>query len=248
MVRILVAYTVMAAFPLAARADDAPPRTIIALNVQAMPAPKPALRYTFLPPLQAMNPGNPVQEYLKCFSEQVNFFYLLPYVENRAKWLAMPLKDLPLKELHNYGGNALRQADYAARLDTPDWQVLLRLKSEGVRLQLPELIQLRELAEALRLRMRAEIAERRFDDALRTEQTLLALGRHMGMHPTLLFGLVSLNITSRSIATLDEMVQQPGCPNLYWALTDLPSPFIDLRAGMQSSRMIDLAEFAPFDL
>ena len=33
---------------------------------------------------------------------------------------------------------------------------------------------------------------------------------------------------------LEEMLQQPGCPNFFWALTDLPSPFIDLHKGLQS--------------
>src|SRR5262249_34174917 len=37
--------------------------------------------------------------------------------------------------------------------------------------------------------------------------------------------------------TLAEMVQQPGCPNLYWALTDLPAPLVDLRKGVQGEGM-----------
>ena len=44
-----------------------------------------------------------------------------------------------------------------------------------------------------------------------------------------------------------DLLEQPGCPNLYWSLTDLPSPFIDLRKGMQAERVIMTAEFAPFD-
>ena len=31
-------------------------------------------------------------------------------------------------------------------------------------------------------------------------------------------------------------MQQPGCPNLYWALTDLPCPLVDLRKGVQGDR------------
>ncbi len=31
-------------------------------------------------------------------------------------------------------------------------------------------------------------------------------------------------------------MQQPGCPNFYWALTDLPSPLVDLRKGAQGER------------
>src|SRR5262249_33529713 len=42
--------------------------------------------------------------------------------------------------------------------------------------------------------------------------------------------------------TLEEMVQQPGCPNLYWALTDLPSPLVDLRRGVQGDRTLVAGE------
>ena len=31
-------------------------------------------------------------------------------------------------------------------------------------------------------------------------------------------------------------MQQPKCPNLYWALTDLPSPLVDLRKGVQGEQ------------
>src|SRR5262245_3938277 len=115
-----------------------------------MAAPKPALRYLLLPDLKEMNPGNPVQNYLKCFMEQQKFFFDRETSERRDKLLAMPLKELPAKELQDYGGNALRQADWAARLDRPDWQILLKLKADGVNTLLPDVQQLRMLANALR--------------------------------------------------------------------------------------------------
>ena len=37
-------------------------------------------------------------------------------------------------------------------------------------------------------------------------------------------------------------MQQPGCPNLYWALTDLPCPLVDLRKGVQGDRTVVAAE------
>src|SRR4051812_19200332 len=103
MSRTFLACALLAALPLAAQAGDAPGRTVIALDVQAMPAPKPALRYPLLPEFHEMNPGNPVQGYLKCFMEQEHFFYHKKSVEDRQKWLTMPLPDLPLKELRDYG-------------------------------------------------------------------------------------------------------------------------------------------------
>lgn len=234
-----------------------PNTTVIRLKLKPMAAPKPALKYQLLPELREMNPGNPILEYLRCFPQQHNFWNTKQSIENRDKWEKMPLKELPQKEMRHGGyggGNPLRRADRAARLDTPDWQILLQLKREGIHLLLPEVQSLREMASALKVRFRLEIAERRFDDALVTAKTMLALSRHLGEHPTAIGDLVGLAIghltighTFFGLGPLDEMIQQPGCPNLFWALTDLPSPFIDIRKGVQGERTIMMKEFALLD-
>ena len=231
----------------APKKDEAPTKTTIALTVSAMAEPRPALRYTLLPELKDMNPGNPIQGYIKCFMEQNHFFFDKTSYQNRDKWLTMPLKDLPLDKLRDYGGVALRRADDSARLETPDWQILLELKKEGIDLLLPEVQQMRRLAASLKVRFRAEVAAKRFDAAIKSAQTMFALARHLGEHPTLIGDLVGVAIALVAIGPIEEMLQQPDCPNLYWALTDLPKPFIDLRKGMQGERAILQKEFAPFD-
>ena len=108
--------------------------------------PKPALRYQLLPELKEMNPGNPIENYLKCFMEQQKFFFDKETFERREKLLTMPLTELSVQELEDYGGFALKQADWAARLDNPDWQILLKVKTDGVALLLPDVQQMRPLA------------------------------------------------------------------------------------------------------
>ena len=44
------------------------------------------------------------------------------------------------------------EADWAARLDNPDWQVLLKVKTEGVGLLIPDVQEVRSLANPLKLR------------------------------------------------------------------------------------------------
>jgi hypothetical protein len=220
---------------------------VIRLSVQPMAAPKPALRYQLLPELREINPGNPIPAYLKCFMEQQHFFFNKQVQEDREKYAVMPLADLPAAALRNYGGSALKQADWAARLDTPDWQILLKVKTDGYRLLLPEVQSLRMLGAALQVRFRAEIAECRFDDAIRTAKTMFALARHLGEHPTLISNLVGMAIANITIGVVDEMVQQPSCPNLYWALTDLPRPLISLRQGFQGERALVLSDLGKLD-
>jgi hypothetical protein len=249
MLRALSVCALLLALPLAGYAADppAPTETVIRLPVKPTAAPKPVLKYQLLPELKEMNPGNPLLAYLKCFMEQQNFYHNKEAVANREKWQTMPLKDLPLKEMQYYGSGTLAQADYAARLDTIDWQILIALKREGINLLLPEVQSLRMLAGALKVRFRIEVAEGRFDDAIATAKTMFALSRHLGEHPTLIGDLVGIAIAHIAFGPLEEMIEQPGSPNLFWALTDLPHPFIDLRKGLQGERAIMTKEFALID-
>jgi hypothetical protein len=118
-----------------------------------------------------------------------------------------------------------------------DWGLQNQLKSEGIGLLLPDVQQLRELAAVLKVRLRGEIARGEFDNAVRSARTLLALSHTFDSHPTLIGQLVGIAIASLTLDALEEFVQQPGAPNLFWALTDLPDPFIELRKGLQGERV-----------
>jgi hypothetical protein len=239
---ILCAAAVVLPLPALAQNEPPPPtETVVKFVVEAKAAPKPLSRYLLLPELREMNPGNPFPEYLKCFMEQQNFFFNKQMTEERERYLTAPLNELP--DLKEYGGNALRQADYAARLTTLDWQVLPRLKVDGINLLLPDIQQLRMLAGALKVRLRGDVKDRRFDDAIAHAKTMFALSRHLGEHPTLIGDLVGIAIGTIGVGGVEEMMQQPGCPNLYWAFAALPHPFIDLRIGLEGERIILSAEF-----
>jgi hypothetical protein len=208
----------------------------VRLTAPAKSAPKPALKYQLLPELRELKPGNAAQNYLKCFMEQRAFFYNKEAVADRARYQAMPLGELPLDKLRQYGGFILRQADWAARLDAIDWQAVERIQNGGMETLADELGPLQALAAALHVRIRADVAGRNFDDAIRDAKTMFALSRHLGEHPTEVADLVGMWVAHLTLDALQEMVQQRGCPNLFWALTDLPFPLVDLRKGVQGDR------------
>src|SRR6516225_2171827 len=143
--RVLLSALALAGFSVVAQAGE----TVVRLSVQPMAAPKPALKYQLLPEVRELNPGNPAQNYLKCFAEQRNFFFSKEATAERARYLSLPLAELPAEKLLRYGGSALRQADWAARLDTLDWQILRHVQTEGMDLPLPELGLLHLLGPAL---------------------------------------------------------------------------------------------------
>lgn len=212
-----------------------PPRL---LDLEPAAAPVPALKYQLLPEVAEMNPGNAVPAYLKCWAEQNNFFFAKQSVDERERLLKCPLSDIKPGSLKGYGGSATRQADFAARLEYADWNLLPQMREQGYNLLLPEVQQMRMLAGALVVRGRGQIVDKDYDGAVGTLKTLFALSRHLGEHPTIITGLVAVAIAQMSCNLAEELVQQPGAPNLYWAFTGLPTPLVDMRKAASADRVI----------
>jgi hypothetical protein len=238
--RTISVLTAIAFCALPSRAQQETPEseTLIRLSVAPAAAPIPALKYMLLPELKEMNPGNPIHNYLKCALEEYHFLFDREQFDRRENLLAMPLKALPLAELREYGQSALTHLDRAARLDNPDWQILLKLKADGISTLLPDVQQMRGLSRALSVRFRSEVAIGNFDAASRSAKTMFAMARHMDEHPTLIGALVGIAIAGQAIVSIDEMIEQPGCPNLYWALTNLPDPLIGCEKGRAGERLV----------
>jgi hypothetical protein len=224
--RSLLFAVLVVVFPVSAHAETMITETefLIRLNVSPKAAPKPALRYVLLPELKELTPGNPIPNYLRCLLDQ----------DNTARQPKL-------------GVSALRLADRAARMDKPDWQILLKVKTDGIGLLLPDLQKIRELAAGLQERFHNEVVHQRFDDGLRTARTMFAMSRHTGEHPTLIGDLVGIAIAFVAIGPLEEMLEQPGCPNLYWALTSLPNPLISIDKGLEGERALIRSEFRELD-
>lgn len=211
-------------------------------------APRPALRYQLLPPLLDRRPGNAAVLYNKVPAERMAFFTDFfkrpgPW-ENAEKWLDVPLSDPREKALRKpwesefekqlkLEGSIFFDLDRAARCESCDWLLPIR-EQEFFSILLPELQQTRSFARSLTLKARLEIAEAKFDNAIRTLQTGYALGRHVAQGQTMIHGLVGLSNSAMMSKRVEDWAQTPGAPNLYWALTWLPRPLIDFRPGLEA--------------
>jgi hypothetical protein len=220
-------------------------RVTIHMTVHPAAGLKPVSRTYLLPEYKDSIPGNQVQMFLRCFMEQERFFGK-EESERRDKWSTMPLAELPADEVKDYGGRLLgRDAADAARMQNVDWQLTTFLRRDGIGALVPDVQKMRSLAAALKARVRGQIRVGDHLGAIETLRTTFALARTMESHPTLIGSLVGLAITSIGCDAAEELVQQPGCPNLFWSFTDLPAPFLSLRPALQGERVMPGERFQP---
>ncbi len=227
-------------------AGQAQPEDLRPIQLAVYPAkpPTPALKYQLLPELRDQTAGNAATGYRKV-AEQLKMRPLSVEEHDAvSEWFQMPLRELPrdkLAALLKKHEAVLRELDAASRCENCDWELTSKLRQDGMKtLLLPEAIPLRDAASLLRLRARLEVAEGRVNQAVQSLQTLYSLGRHAAAVPVLVNYLMGLSIVQLANKELEGLLETPNSPNMYWPLTDLPSPIIDLRQSIQGERiMID---------
>jgi hypothetical protein len=202
-----------------------------------------ALQYTLLPQLTELRPGNAAPMWLR--ASRVAQEVRPPF--SKEEWLwdkdgnDVPLADLPRKrarEVLNRYRLALELADLAARRAECDWDLPPLATQDFQQILLLEVQSVRLLADLLRLKVRLDIAGHRYAEAIHSLQTGFALARHVGGGPSSLHALVGLAVTAIMTAKTSELIQQPDAPLLFWALTALPRPFIDLRQPLAGEMAI----------
>jgi hypothetical protein len=219
----------------------------LAVALHPAPAALPALKYQLLPPFIERRPGNAAVWWNRIPAERISFFSKVDKQEEIENWIEIPLGD-PNEKKHRPAANQLGGAEFfadmehAARFESCDWE--LPIHAGGViEMLIPEIQQARGFGRLLSARARVEIAEGRYDQAVRTIQAGFALARDVAKGPCLISGLVGTAIASMMTDRIRELVQQPGSPNLYWALSALPCPLIDYRPGFEAESRLLFLEF-----
>jgi hypothetical protein len=211
----------------------------VKLTLSPVAAPSPALKYLLLPELMDQTPGNAALEYYRAFSPE-----WWGNIRQQKTWETIdsaqhtPLRNFPRKDVGWLQNNRmLEQVELAARREYVDWGMTERIRRDGFELLLPDVQSLRQIATLLAVRARLEIADGRYDKAVYTLQTGLALARHIGDGVLLIQDLVGMAVAGQMFAQVEELIQRPGAPNLYWALTELPRPFFDIRKALQGEKV-----------
>ena len=191
-----------------------------------------ARQYRLLPKAEELTDADAVPLYEKAIQS-------LPknlQTEQTSQWLKSPLDKLPRQQVQSTLQQfkpTLQLLEQAAKCKQCDWSyeyVDDETQSQNRR-------GYRTIVFLLALQVRFQIAQGQYDKALCTMQTGVAMAKHLSEGPTLVHGLIGVGVGVFICRQLEQFVQRPDAPNLYWALRDLPQPFIDLT---QQSKLEDL--------
>jgi len=216
-------------------AQQTRPPEVINLSVHAAPATRPSLRYKLLPEVIDQHPGNGAPLYLAAARVGPD----PKAADNLTSKAGERFRDLPLDQLARADvegalkpfDERMRIIEVAARREDAVWESTLR--EQGAFPPLSYLNDMRINARLLSLMTRWQIARHDWDGAGRTLQTAFGMSQQMNNRALLVQGLIETGIADLLLDRVTEWCGEAGAPNLYWALTDLPSPFVDLRSVRQ---------------
>ena len=226
--------------------------TIYKMTVTPAAEPDPALKHRLTPEEMDLKPGNAALFYTRAFAEgyvrsawkgieKEHGFDVVHGGEKSSSWISttLPLNELPLEAARSAAskfdtiveqfvarGTVRRDCDWGHHLE--------ELRGENVfSLLLPEIQESRSLSRALMLRTRVAIAEGDYQRAIDHLRMNYRLAEHVAEAPFLVSGLVGVAEAGLGNAEVIELISQKSSPNLYWALAELPRPFIDLRTAVR---------------
>jgi hypothetical protein len=212
------------------------------LTVSPQPAPTPALKYLLLPPSWDLKEGNAVPIYLRLVHEQSDAARKY-WSETPRAWNELPIDKIPLEEARKFldaHKRFLRQFELGTRRRIAEWNYTLD-EGDPISILLPDAQVMRNYEPMLNLQIRVALADGDFAKAVHHLQTGFAFSRHISEGPFFISTLVGLALANRFLATTADCIEQPDAPNLYWALTDLPHPMIDLKRGQDTEyRMLEM--------
>jgi hypothetical protein len=216
------------------------PVEVVTLTVYPATLPRPVLKYPLLPPLLDQMPGNAAPLYRRAG---------LLMEQNRPdqetwnevlKWLGMPANKLPREEVRKVlesQSQVLHEVELGSRRQQCDWDLPFHEEKGVFSLALPELAPVRDIARLIRLRAQLQVAEGDYDGAVRSLQDGFCLAHRIGEQPLFISGLVGLALAKEMTEPIESLMQSPSSPNLYWSLTDLPRPFVDLGEALRLESM-----------
>jgi len=239
-------------------AEAKPPEPMV-IVIHPKTQPDPLLRYRFWPAPEKRRGENPaaiVNRAVLLVSQRTQE-QKTEFAEKYDKWSEMPIEELPKAEvrklLTGYSSalNELARAENLMQIDY-DLQLDELTANEMIQTLLPEFQEMRHLARLLQLRARLAVAEHRWEDAIRDLRIGFRLSEVAAHSTDFLIGrLVGFAISGVMLGVVQDAIQQPDCPNLYWALSAMPAKHLfETRESLEfesvlMTRMLNVGEPLP---
>ena len=193
----------------------------VELTIYPAKVPRPAHKYRLFPKVDEQADADAAPLYEKAVQSLPDDLNM----DDIYQWLKTPPDKLPSEQVQSILARlkpALELLEQAVRCKKCKWPYMYDDElSENLGKH-------RTLLFLLALKMRFQISQDRYDDAIGTARTGFAMAKHLGADFSLLRGLVGVGIAAYICGQLEQFVQRPDSPNLYQALEDLPQPVIDL--------------------
>jgi hypothetical protein len=215
---------------------------VVRLTVSPAAAPVPALKHRLVARDIDLEPGNAAPYYYRALMSvpRMNDALNKEFGEAWDEWYAtgsksVPIANLPLDQLRKAVELSRSPIDqqlvHAVTRTDCDWQFGEQSLSgpDVITFLLPEMQESRALERFLTMRTRLAIAEGRHDDAIAAMRMTYRMATDTARPPMIVCGLVGIAEATKANGALFELIAAPNSPNMYWALTELPQPFIDLR-------------------
>lgn len=225
------------------------------MTVTPAAEPVPALKYRFVVPLHERKPGNAATHYLRSFGEfSPNDRWRRitdKYGEQVFDWYEYdtPVEALPMQGFREAARMFQKLVDdfiaSASRCRHCDWG-LHEMDLTGIEVlnyRLSEAQESRAISRGLTLVSRLAIIEGRFEDAIEHIRMNYQLGQDISKQRFLVCSLIGMAEVGMANKSVIELISAAESPNLYWALSELPSPIIDMREALNLEMSFGLRMF-----
>jgi len=192
----------------------------------------PLMKYRLLPAEYELRDGNAAPILLRLPWEQETYFTSV--VPTFSDYLDLPLDDPKVLDSGKvFAPRLYVELKRAAYRRTAEWEYPIGERPIA-NILLPDVQGARQIiGRGLSVWIRHRIAHGQIEEALEGISLGLANSRHYGRTPFVITQFVCAAVDSMMLARLEELLENPDCPNLYWALTALPRPLIDLRPAVE---------------
>ena len=226
--------------------------TTFKLTVTPAAEPTPALKYRFTVPELEIKPGNAAPFYYRSL---ISLQYLSrglqkKYGDDWSEYASLPTDQFSVDLVREMVGglsqssamDALREAVRRERCDW-DWQIRQMRGVKLVEFLLPEVQVARDWTRLLALVARLQIVEGDYEAAIHTLMLDYEYAQDLARVPFFVNGLVAIAKAGILNQQVIYLIGSPNSPNLYWALSELPQPFVDMRETVRSEMAIGLRIF-----